>query len=641
MSLKYPSAFWTAVAPALGNHLWQSTLFLLLTGFLTLVLRNNYARTRYALWLTASAKFLIPFSFLAVIGSYLTRQPPTNTPDAARYVTIQQVGMPFSVPAFSAQPQTDAVTRFFSLTHHLLPALLAVWLSGFVAVCFAWYLRWRRVSALIRVAVPMNEGRELAILRKLEAAMGMPARTKLLLSRASLEPGIFGIATPVMIWPPGISERLNDAHVEAILTHELWHLRRRDNLAAAIHMLVEALFWFHPLVWWLGARLVEERERACDQAVLGCGHDRGIYAEGILKICEFCVESPLPCVSGVTGSDLKKRVVRIMSERVARKLDFRKKLLLTTAGSLALALPLFSGFLSGNESRVVSTSSPRREKEDHLAFEVASVKQNTSGSESSTMNVPVGPGDIYPPNSGVLSATNVSLISFIYFAYNLSGAQFQLLLPHLPDWVIKDRFDIQAKARGNPSKSQMRLMMQTLLADRFKLSAHYETQQVPVLALVLATPGKTGPQLQPHRDDPPCSTTGPQFASKSQSPAILPDGLPADCSDIVGLPSSSGRHRVGARNVSMALLANWLPQMGNLDRAVVDKTGLSGSFDLKFDWQPQLPSTPAPSLQQSRLPEPRTDFLEDLKEQLGLKLESQTGPVVLLVIDHVEKPPDN
>lgn len=91
----------------------------------------------------------------------------------------------------------------------------------------------------------------------------------------------------------------------------------------------------------------------------------------------------------------------------------------------------------------------------------------------------------------------------------------------------------------------------------------------------------------------------------------------------------------------MALLANWLPQMGNLDRAVVDTTGLSGNFDLKFDWQPQLPSSPAPSPQQSRLPEPRTDFLEDLKEQLGLKLESQTGPVPLLVIDHVEKLSEN
>jgi hypothetical protein len=128
----------------------------------------------------------------------------------------------------------------------------------------------------------------------------------MLLSRTSLEPGIFGIFRPVLVWPQGISERLEDAHLEAVLAHELWHVRRRDNLADAVHMLVEAIFWFYPLVWWMGAWLMEERERACDEAVLESGGDPKVYAESILKICEFCVASPLACVSGVTGADLKK-----------------------------------------------------------------------------------------------------------------------------------------------------------------------------------------------------------------------------------------------------------------------------------------------------------------------------------------------
>ena len=145
------------------------------------------------------------------------------------------------------------------------------------------------------------------------------------LSRASLEPGIFGIARPVLIWPEGISARLDDAHVEAILAHEVGHVRRRDNLFAAIHMLVEAIFWFHPLVWFVGTRLVEEREVACDEEVLESGSAREVYAESILKICEFCVSSPLACVSGVTGADLKKRIVRIMSEGAVRKLDGSRK----------------------------------------------------------------------------------------------------------------------------------------------------------------------------------------------------------------------------------------------------------------------------------------------------------------------------
>src|SRR5437773_11545961 len=138
-------------------------------------------------------------------------------------------------------------------------------------------------------------------------------------SRTSLEPGIFGIARPVLIWPEKLSERLEDAHLDAILAHEVWHVRRRDNLAAAVHMVVEAIFWFHPLVWWLGSKLVEERERACDEEVLALGGERQVYAESILKVCEFCVGSPLACVGGVSGADLTKRIAYIVTKHGARK----------------------------------------------------------------------------------------------------------------------------------------------------------------------------------------------------------------------------------------------------------------------------------------------------------------------------------
>ena len=79
---------------------------------------------------------------------------------------------------------------------------------------------------------------------------------------------------PVLLWPEGLSEKLDDAHLEAVIAHELCHVRRRDNLTAAVHMLVEAVFWFHPLVWWLGARLIDERERACDEEVFNAAANR-------------------------------------------------------------------------------------------------------------------------------------------------------------------------------------------------------------------------------------------------------------------------------------------------------------------------------------------------------------------------------
>ncbi len=126
--------------------------------------------------------------------------------------------------------------------------------------------------------------------------------------------------------------------------------------------LVEAIFWFHPLVWWLGARLVEERERACDEQVVLLSGEPQAYAEGILKVCEFYVASPITCAAGVTGADLRKRIEGIMASRFIGELCFWKKLLLTVLLAAAVVCPFVSGvFKAGAQTR-------------KLEFEVASIK---------------------------------------------------------------------------------------------------------------------------------------------------------------------------------------------------------------------------------------------------------------------------
>jgi beta-lactamase regulating signal transducer with metallopeptidase domain len=123
------------------------------------------------------------------------------------------------------------------------------------------------------------------------------------------------------------------------------HVRRRDNLTFSLHMLVETVFWFHPLVWWIRRQLIEEREHACDESVLLNGNEAEVYAESILNVCKYYVESPLACVSGVTGSDLKKRIVRIMTEQVSRNLDFSRKMLLGLAVVVAVSVPVVFGLM--------------------------------------------------------------------------------------------------------------------------------------------------------------------------------------------------------------------------------------------------------------------------------------------------------
>jgi len=331
------------ILTALGNHLWQSTLFAAVAALLTLSLRNCHAGVRYWIWLAASLKFLLPFSLLVGLGSHLAW---------FRGLPLTNIRLHFAIEVI-AGVQPENVGPIFA---RLLPALAGIWLCGFLAVFSLWYLRWRKLITETRSARPLRTGREVETLRRIEHILGRQKRIEIRLSRASIEPGIFGIIRPVLIWPEGISMHLEDAQLEAILTHEIQHVRRHDNFAAAIHMVVEAIFWFHPLVWWLGTRLVEERERACDEHVLELGGSRQVYAEGILKVCEFCLASPLACMSAVAGGDLKKRMVHIMTERMLHKLDFGRKLLLSAAGLAAIAGPIAFGLVNATPTRAESAA---------------------------------------------------------------------------------------------------------------------------------------------------------------------------------------------------------------------------------------------------------------------------------------------
>ncbi len=271
---------------------------------------------------------------------------------------------------------------------------------------------------------------------------------------------------------------------------------------------------------------------------------------------------------------------------------------------------------------------------ERMEFDVASVKQNKSDSPSNS-NFPLGPGAVYVPNGGFLSATGFPLITYIAFAYKLMGNDFQSLQSELPAWAATDRFDIQARAHGDPTKDQMRLMMRALLEDRFKLAVHNETREVAALALLLLKPDKTGPQLQRHTGDAPCPTD----ATTAPGQAPLANGLPVLCGGIFGTPASvPGRVRAAARSVPMGLIATSLTGAGNLGRPVVDHTGLSGTFDFSLEWTPEI-NGPAPA--DFTPDQSGPTFVEALKEQLGLKLESTKAPIEVFVVDHVERPSEN
>jgi uncharacterized protein (TIGR03435 family) len=274
---------------------------------------------------------------------------------------------------------------------------------------------------------------------------------------------------------------------------------------------------------------------------------------------------------------------------------------------------------------------------ERLRFDVASVKRNTSG-EREYSNIPLRNGVVSPATGGLFSARNLPLLVFIGFAYNLTADQFLNLQAQLPKWVASDRFDIEARADRNVTRAQMQSMMQSLLADRFKLAAHTESKQGPVYGLVLAKSGKTGPRLQP--DAEPCSME-PTSAVSDATPENPSAEFPTVCGFSMMKASAPGRFRVGGRSVTLGVFIIYLtgPVTG-VDRPVVDKTGLTGTFNLSLEFAPGVnaPLPPGASFQ----PDPDgPTFFQALQEQLGLKLSPEMGPVSVFVVDHVEEPSAN
>jgi uncharacterized protein (TIGR03435 family) len=550
------------------NHLWQSTLFAIAVWLVSLALRRNRASVRYWLWLAASVKFLLPFSLLVSAGSGVAPPVMPATIDrAAVTVVVEEVGQPFAVAA----PAPHWVSTF----------LVGVWLAGIAIGMGLWLKWWMRMRAARRAARPLDWGLPIP-------AMSAPGR---------LEPGVFGIWRPVLLLPDGIGERLTPGQLQAVIAHELCHARRRDNLTAAIHMVVETIFWFHPLVWWIRARLVTERELARDEAVIAQA-DPLVYAEGILNVCSLYLESPLVCAPGVTGADLKRRIQGIVSPRRVRELSFGGKALLAATGALAVGLPLAIGLVRAPLIHAQENDGPA------MSFDVASVKPLP---EPKGWPWPEG-YSAAPKRAGGRISWITGLNMLIRHAYGLQSWRMGGMEIPPAFYQIDARFD------ESTTDKQVRRMLQALLRDRFHLEAHREVKEFSGYAMVAA---KGGPKLRQ--------------VSEQEGPADMPSYFKgkaaAGFEGRVLLTREGPVDALTGRRVTMAQLTEVLEEA--LHTFVLDRTGLPGSyyFSATFD-----------SLDHPRNPEAPTLF-QALQAEMGLRLEKQKGPVEMLIVDRVDRVP--
>ncbi|HVF15801.1 MAG TPA: M56 family metallopeptidase [Steroidobacteraceae bacterium] len=294
--------------------MWQSTWFVFAAWLLALLVRKDAARIRYWIWCAASLKFVVPFSALTWLGSQFIFQVDD---ESAFLPLVQHVTAPLTSPAVAISPAASGTQT----------TLIALWALGSTVLLFRWLVHWLQARALVHNSI----------------ACALNAPIPVHRSAAVLEPCVVGVRDPVLLIPTHLLAKLTPPQLDAVIAHELSHVRRKDNLTATVHAAIAAVFWFHPLIWWVGAKLIELREHACDESVLQGGIEPTAYAEAILSVCDHAVQSRLTCVATATGGDLNARIRSIMTIRRPSRFKAVRRTLLFAALLGCVTLPVAAG----------------------------------------------------------------------------------------------------------------------------------------------------------------------------------------------------------------------------------------------------------------------------------------------------------
>jgi len=410
------------------THLWQSTLVLVAAWVLARACKRNAAAVRYWIWFVASAKFLVPLALLQQLGDRLGRSLPEPLPvDVALVESASAVFVP-SMPRDLAA--SDAL-----LSQVLLVATV-IWALGAALLFLRWFLQWSSIRARLTFAP--------------EASLDLPVPVRI--TSSDLPTGVFGILRPVVILPSEVMHSLTPAQLRAVLAHEICHVRRHDNLTAAIHHCVQILFWFYPPVWWIGANLLREREVACDEEVVDEGHEQEVYAESILNACRLGVMARLSTVAASTGGDLNERLSSIMSEQRAKPITNERFTVLFAAATLVGFAPLAAGVADG-AFREASDTGP-------VTFEAITLTPSPSG---------WWPSAQFDPTKRRLLLKNYSLLQLIVSAYPCSIVHDQTA------GLDRIRYDIEVQWRGYASTSERHLyraLLKQILQNNSNLEIH-------------------------------------------------------------------------------------------------------------------------------------------------------------------------
>jgi uncharacterized protein (TIGR03435 family) len=576
-----------ALGQALLHLLWQGSVLAVLVWVVKTI--TPAPRVRYA---AASLILLMMPVALVVTTTKTLVKAPRNTAAVARPIAQAMSDAPKETVLY-------APTAVSSPKAGISGWVVCGWITGVLLLSLRAAGGWTRAQHLKNHVRPATAALG-NTLNQLKLRLAISAPVRLCTSMVVQVPTVIGSIRPYILLPVTTITGLTESRIEAILAHELAHIRRHDYLVNLLQTAIETVLFYHPAVWWVGKQMRIEREHCCDDiAVIVCGNAKD-YARALAELEELRCRLPEPALAA-TGGDLLGRIRRILGQQEQASRSLGTLVAASSVLLLALVVTL----------QVVALQAAPQEAPP--AFEVASIKQDVSGQP--------GPRFEMFPGFKVERAT---LRDLILMAYRIHGFQ----LSGSSGWINSDRYNINAKAQAPPVFNQdYRLLqerrLQTLLQDRFKLAVHRETRELPIYELTVA---KGGPKLQPTA----CIQREPGDRTIAAGKAM---------GDYCGF-SGTFPGRYEATSGSMSDLSAALS--GLLERIVVNKTGISGTFHLQLSYVPDdstirlqdLPGVPPP-------PADGPAIFTALQEQLGLKLESAKGPVEVLVIDHVETPSEN
>jgi uncharacterized protein (TIGR03435 family) len=579
------------------HFLWQG----LLVALVYLAARRYAARSN-----GTQVRYLLACGALALMAA-----APVLTWFALRSVEPALSPVPITVAVRGTASTGDSLApSFFSamskpLPPPVLPWLVGFWLTGSVALWLrligGWIFVQRLRSRLVRPA-PVQWQRTFGNLKeRIRVSCPVP----LLISGLVRTPVAVGWLRPVVLMPVGALAGLPAAQVEALLLHELAHIRRHDYFVNVLQSIVEALLFYHPAVWWVSGHIRAEREQCCDDLAVSISGDVLTYARALAEMASHRGVQVQTAMAATSGS-LAHRIARLLRHSRPAPRSF------SAPGMSAAAILLASASL-------VVWGQPAARPQ----FEVASIKPSVS--EGLRFVRPL-PGRL---------RTDAPVKMLLQNAYGVQ--EFQIVGG--PDWMHSDKYAIEAKAHAGAGRAEIMLMLQSLLEERFQLKIHRETREMPVYALA---PARSGLKLPAAKADGCANALDapPDWAGGRMQPPA-PGGAPAPpCGSVrVGL-SFDGAQMQGGK-IAMPELVRTLSMV--LDRAVIDRTGFTGLFDVHLDFQadeitPALPPPP-PDAQPVAFSQPSIPVA--LQEQLGLRLESTRGPVEMIVIDRLERPSAN